>query len=61
MVLSLGALCSTEGQKQGVAPKINLGVGARYLLFVSARLDHVLVGEHHRRGGAWLCSSILSA
>lgn len=53
--------CSTEGQKLGAASKINLGVGAGCLLSVSARLGHALVGEHPRRGGAQLWSSILSA
>lgn len=52
---------STEGQKLGAASEINLGVGARCLLSTSARLGHVLVGEHPRRGGAQLPSSVLSA
>lgn len=36
---------STEGQKLGAALKINLGMGAR------SGSNHVLVGEHSRRGG----------
>lgn len=52
---------STEGQKLGAASEINLGVGATCLLSTSARLGHVLVGEHPRRGGAQLRSSVLSA
>lgn len=36
-------------------------MGARCLLSVSAGLGHVLVGEHPRRGGTQLWSSILSA
>lgn len=43
--------CSTEGQKLGPASKINLGVSARCLLSVSARLDHVLGGEHPAEEG----------
>lgn len=52
---------STEGQKLGAASEVNLGVGARCLLSASARLGHVLVGEHPRRGGAQLRSSVLRA
>lgn len=41
---SLGALMLTEGQRLGLASKLDLGAGARCLLLVSVSVGCVLLG-----------------